>query len=248
MFGRKDAAHLPLLANEHLPFPDEPLRDEISDGENFSDYAPPPYVAPRGPGDGFRVAAADRAGGGAGRRSVAQGRAALRARGPAREKKARRKNVARQAREAEEIRAFRGQVDARLAAADACTRACPRARLSSWPRGSTASNTSACVRHAGGRCRLCVLAWSWTRKRCCQVKAPQSRIAAARWALVWMCVYLTFGDVASALVAEFAKATTSIDHSLAEVADQSQAPHSEKSIHSEKSSIPWLYIVNILGH
>jgi hypothetical protein len=137
MFGRKDAAQLPLLANEHLPFPDEPLRDEIfSDGENFSDYAPPPYVAPRGPGDGFRVAAADRAGGGAGRRSVAQGRAALRARGPAREKKARRKNVARQAREAEEIRAFRGQVGARLADAEACP-----ARLSSWSRGSTASNT-----------------------------------------------------------------------------------------------------------
>ena len=115
MFGRKDAAQLPLLANEHLPFPDEPLRDEIfSDGENFSDYAPPPYVAPRGPGDGFMGAAADRTGGVAGRRSSAQGRAALRARGPAREKKARRKNVARQAREAEEIRAFRGQVGASL--------------------------------------------------------------------------------------------------------------------------------------
>ena len=104
------------------------------------------------------------------------------------------------------------------------------------------------MRHAGGRCRLCVRAWSSTRKRCCQVKAPKSRIAAARWALVWMCVYLTFGDVALALVAEFAKATTSIDNSLAEVAEQSQAPHSEKSIHSEKSSIAWLYIVNILGH
>lgn len=149
MFTRKDAVHLPLLANEHLPFPDEPLRDEIfSDGENFSDYAPPPYpyVAPRGPGEGFRVAAADRAGGGAGRRSAAQGRAALRARGPAREKKARRKNVARQAREAEEIRAFRGQVRARLAAADVCPRARPRALPTSWHRGSTASDTSSCVR------------------------------------------------------------------------------------------------------
>jgi len=110
---RKDAARVPLLADQHLPFPDDPLRDEIfSDGAEFSDAALPApglvagqgggggglsggrYVAPRGPvaADG---GAAIGAGGAAGRRGPER-RQALRTRGAAREKKARRKNIARQ--------------------------------------------------------------------------------------------------------------------------------------------------------